>query len=72
MAQGLSDIEYLRAIEALANRVRDEAMVKGWLSYLPDPPTATPLQRAVNELARTLRHVHQPDDGCLDKESDSQ
>ena len=59
--------EYLKRVEELANAVCDEALEEGWLSYLPDPPDATPLQKAINELARNLRHVHYAGDGCLDE-----
>lgn len=59
------DIAYLARIEALASVVVEEALGEGWLSYLPDPEDATPLQRAVNELARNLRHGHYEGDGCL-------
>jgi hypothetical protein len=60
----LTKRDYLEEVEGLANLVCDEALEEGWLSYLPDPPDATPLQRAINELARHLRHVHYPGDGC--------
>lgn len=32
----------------------------------------TPFQRAVNELARNLRHVHYEGDGCLDESPDAE
>jgi hypothetical protein len=57
---------YLRRVEVLAHAVCDRAMDEGWLSYRPDPDEATPLQRAVNELARNLRHHHSSTDGCCD------
>ncbi|GAB0105179.1 hypothetical protein JMUB6875_41570 [Nocardia sp. JMUB6875] len=57
---------YLRRIERLAHEVCDHALGEGWLSYAPDPSDSTPLQRAVNELARNLRHIHHEGDGCLD------
>ncbi|GAA2349410.1 hypothetical protein [Dactylosporangium salmoneum] len=62
----LSEQEYLRQIELLAIDVVDQARGEGWLSYQPDPDQATPLQRAVNELARQVRHHHFDGDGCLD------
>lgn len=65
-AARLTDDEYLRKVEVLAHDVCEEAAVEGWLSYEPDPPAASPIQRAVNELARNLRHVHYDGDGCLD------
>ena len=64
----LSDLDYLKAVKGFANAVVETALDEGWLSYLPDPDGATPLQRAVNELARNLRHVHYDGDGCLDVE----
>lgn len=64
----LSDWEYLREIERLANRVRAEASNEGWLSFQADSDEATPLQRSVNVLARALRHYHLGGDGCLDEE----
>ena len=66
----LSELEYLKRIEDLANLVCDEALEEGWLSYLPDPPEGTRLQRAINELARSLRHLHHAGDGCLDEEQE--
>jgi len=61
-----TELEYLKRVEELANLVCDEALEEGWLSYEPDPPDATPLQKRINELARNLRHVHYEGDGCLD------
>jgi hypothetical protein len=61
------EISYLRQIEALANEVVDCADDEGWLSYEPDPDDATPLQRTVNKIARTLRYVHYEGDGCIDE-----
>jgi hypothetical protein len=49
---------YLRRLEALADRVCQEALSEGWLTYLPEDADQTPLQRAINELARNLRRVH--------------
>ncbi|MEU5950615.1 hypothetical protein ABZ793_34445 [Micromonospora sp. NPDC047465] len=65
----LTDAEYLREIELLANDVVDRALDEGWLSFDPDPDDATPLQRAVNALARQLRHYHFEDDGCVDPDA---
>jgi hypothetical protein len=65
----LSEYEYLRQLELLATDIVNHAQHEGWLSYLPDPADATAVQRAVNELARQLRHHHFPGDGCLDDES---
>lgn len=60
-----SEIEYLRRIEDLANAVCDRALDEGVLRYLDDDDQ-TPLQQAINELARNLQHVHRAGDGCLD------
>lgn len=62
------DDHYLRRVEQLAHTVCDEALGEGWLTYLPDDEHQTALQRAINELARNLRHVHDDGDGCLDAE----
>ncbi|MEU9859921.1 hypothetical protein AB0D99_03540 [Streptomyces sp. NPDC047971] len=64
----LSDLDYLREIERLANRVSVEESNEGWLSFPSDPEAATPLQRSVNALARALRHDHFAGDGCLEEE----
>ncbi|MFD9569215.1 hypothetical protein ACFWBI_05140 [Streptomyces sp. NPDC059982] len=64
----LSDLDYLREIERLANRVSVEASNEGWLSFQADPDEATPLQRSVNVLARALRHYHFESDGCLEED----
>lgn len=57
---------YLRRVEVLADRVCQEALSEGWLTYLPEDADQTPLQRAINELARSLRRVHYEGDGCVD------
>ncbi|KKD06440.1 hypothetical protein [Streptomyces sp. WM6386] len=62
----LSELDYLREIERLANRVRVEASDEGWLSFQADPEESTPLQRSVNALARTLRSYHFEGDGCAE------
>ncbi|WP_406368896.1 hypothetical protein OG788_02845 [Streptomyces sp. NBC_00647] len=64
----LTQAEYLAEVERLAREVRSAALVEGWLTYGNDPEGATVLQRAVNELARTLRHHHFPGDGCVEEE----
>lgn len=61
-----TDDDYLRKVETLAHDVVRRALDEGWLSYAEDPPDATELHRAVNELARYLRHVHYDGDGCVD------
>ncbi|MFF3405315.1 hypothetical protein ACFYW8_03690 [Streptomyces sp. NPDC002742] len=66
----LSELDHLREIERLASVVAGAASAEGWLSYQPEADDATPLQRAVNALARGLRHYHFPGDGCLDDEAD--
>jgi hypothetical protein len=63
-----SDEDYLNRVEELAKVVCDEASEEGWLTYLPDDADQTPLQRAINELARNLRHVHYEGDGCVDED----
>ncbi|CAM5268147.1 hypothetical protein [Streptomyces aurantiogriseus] len=66
----LSDLDHLREIERLARAVRDAAETEDSLTYGSDPEEATQVQRAVNALARALRHHHFPGDGCLPDEED--
>ncbi len=66
--QPLSDVDHLRRIEALAHAVCERALDEGWLTYLPEDGDQSPLQQAVNELARHLRHVHHDADDCGDGE----
>lgn len=66
----LSELDYLREIERLAKAVTTAAFAEGHLTYEPDADDATPLQRAVNALAREIRHYHFPGDGCLPEEED--
>ncbi|MCW2942670.1 MAG: hypothetical protein JWN00_5655 [Actinomycetia bacterium] len=66
MPPELDEHDYLRRLELLARDVVGRALDEGWVSYPPDPQDATPLQRAVNELARTLRHYHFEGDGCVE------
>ena len=61
----MSDDEYLRKIEVLANAVCDRAFDEGWLTFSPEDDDQSRLQ-AVNELARNLRQVHHEGDGCLE------
>ena len=68
MAERLTDLEYLREVEALAHAVCERAFQEGWLAYTDEPADASPLQRAINELARNLRHVHYKGDGCIEDE----
>ncbi|OJF11703.1 hypothetical protein EDD30_5958 [Couchioplanes caeruleus] len=62
----LTEHDYLRQIELLARDVVHAAQEEGWQTYGPNPANATQMHRAVNELARALRHWHFDDDGCLD------
>jgi hypothetical protein len=59
-----SQQDYMAEVERLAKAVCEQAAVEGWLMYLPDDEGQTPLQKSVNKLARTLRHVHKHGDGC--------
>jgi hypothetical protein len=68
--QRLSEDEYLRLVERLANDVVDRALEEGWLMYLPDDDDQTPLQKSINELARNLRHMHYDGDACLDDDEE--
>lgn len=63
----LDEHEYLRRLDLLARELIDRADDEGWLSYLPDPESATPLQRTVNEIARSVLHYHFEGDGCVDE-----
>ncbi|MFB7368302.1 hypothetical protein ACFC0D_00400 [Streptomyces sp. NPDC056222] len=64
----LSELDYLREIERLANRVSVEASNEGWLSFPADPEDSTPLQHSVNVLAQALRHYHFAGDGCMEED----
>ncbi|GGQ30563.1 hypothetical protein [Streptosporangium pseudovulgare] len=64
----LSETEYLRHIEHLARAIVDAADGEGWLVLTGVSDEATPLRRAVIEMARQLRHHHFDGDGCLDGE----
>lgn len=62
----VADAEYLRSIERLAHEVVEEAAREGWLAFIKDREIGqTPLQRAINELARNLRMTHFEGDGCV-------
>ena len=63
----LSDEDYLKRVEELAYGVCDKAFEEVWLTLSSEDEDQTPLQRAINELARNLRHVHYEGDGCLDE-----
>lgn len=64
LGERLSELDYLRHVEQLANAVVDAAFDEGW--YLE--AEETPLQTAVNELGKRLRHVHYEGDGCLEED----
>lgn len=62
----MSDLDYLRHIERLARDVVDKALDRTWFAHGTDGDIAAdPMQRAVNKLARHLRHEHYDGDGCL-------
>ena len=61
----LSHEDYLARIETLAHAVVAEAVTEGCLQFDPaEDEEQTPLQRAINELGRALRFVHNEGDGC--------
>ncbi|MET9132153.1 hypothetical protein [Streptomyces antibioticus] len=66
----LTEPDYLRELERLARAVTAAAAAEGTLTHGPDPIGATALHRAVNALARAVRHHHFPGDGCLPEEED--
>ncbi|MET9063014.1 hypothetical protein ABZX99_35010 [Streptomyces antibioticus] len=66
----LTEPDYLRELERLARAVTAAAAAEGTLTHGPDPIGATALHRAVNALARAVRHHHFPGDGCLPGEED--
>jgi hypothetical protein len=62
-----SDLDYLRAVELLAQEVVEEAAAEGWLAFGDEGQKATvPLHRAINQLATRLRMVHFEGDGCVE------
>lgn len=61
------EYEALHRLELLCRELVDRAYDEGWLTCLPDPESATPLQRTVNEIARSLLHYHFEGDGCVDE-----
>lgn len=63
-------MEYLRQLELLARAVVSAAFDEGLLADGDVPEDASRLQRAVNELDRTIRRYHFEGDGCLDEEAD--
>ncbi|MFI7596718.1 hypothetical protein [Actinoplanes sp. NPDC049681] len=66
-ANGSTDPEYLLRIERLSHAIVEEAAREGWLAFDSAKEVgATPLQSAVNELARHLRFVHFRGDGCVE------
>jgi len=64
----MSDDEYLREIERLAQQVVAEAGQEGSIVFSDDGEEAgrTRLQRAITALARHLRFNHYDRDGCVD------
>ncbi|MDX3215458.1 hypothetical protein PV318_07970 [Streptomyces sp. ME02-6991-2B] len=66
----MKELDYLREVERLARAVVSAAGGEGWLSYAPDLDDASGLQRAVNALARSVRHYHFPGDGCVEEEDE--
>ena len=61
------DLDYLLAIESLAQEVVEQAAAEDWLTFGDEGQKATiPLHRAINELATRLRIVHFDGDGCLE------
>ncbi|MFI7057612.1 hypothetical protein ACWDOR_37095 [Streptosporangium canum] len=66
MSSDLDELDYLRRVELLARDLVERAFGEGMLSCSPDPDDANPLHRAIDELARTLRHYHFDGDGCVD------
>jgi hypothetical protein len=66
-AERESDLDYLLAIESLAQEVVDQAAAEDWLTFGDQGQKATvSLRRAINELATRLRIVHFDGDGCLE------
>lgn len=55
--------------EVLAKAVCDAALDEGWLYERDDQPLM-PLQQAITDLAKSLRHVHFEGDGCLESLDD--
>ncbi|MFC9978154.1 hypothetical protein ACFVH6_45345 [Spirillospora sp. NPDC127200] len=67
MTVDLDERDYLRRLELLARDLVSQAHDEGWLSYERDHDDATPLQRTINEIARSVRHYHFEGDGCLEE-----
>lgn len=62
---GQSEIEYLHRVEALARAVVEEAAAEQRLEFGDaGQAAATPLFRAINELASSLRFHHDEHDRC--------
>jgi hypothetical protein len=64
----LSDREYLEQIERLAQVVCDAAFEDRGADIWHPEKSRNSLDRAISELAVSLRVVHREDDGCLDPE----
>lgn len=66
-AERADEISYLRRIEQLAHEIADHAFDEPWFAYGAEGERAAePLQRAINQLASTLRRQHHDEDGCLE------
>jgi len=71
LAKRPTEIEYLRSIEALAQKVCDTAYdTLGSVVHRPDE-ASTELERAIAELAVKLRVVHTEGDGCVESADES-
>jgi hypothetical protein len=58
--------QYLDEIERLAKAVVDAAIAEGSFDVFVDEGAKTALQKAVTELAQTLRYRHDKTDGCVE------
>jgi len=58
--------QYLNEIERLAKAVVDAAIAEGSFEVFLDEGVKTSLQKAVTELAQTLRCRHDNADGCVE------
>ncbi|GHJ50052.1 hypothetical protein Cs7R123_73940 [Catellatospora sp. TT07R-123] len=63
-----TDMDYLRQVEFLANRLVATAYDEGW-EVLEPSADAGPVALALREIAMVLQHFHFDGDGCLDDES---
>jgi hypothetical protein len=58
--------KYLNELERLAKFVVDAAIAEGSFEVFLDEGDKTALQKAITELAQTLRYRHDQSDGCAD------